>query len=139
MSEYVKVPKSWAEALKTADGDTGIQLVEDLQSGKIDVQSDLDDSNWKAFDHSQSINGFFWVAGTYPEMDVDVDDQGQSVGHPTGKSVPYISLIYLDYEPEEGFLEAEPLDRLGWPFEEGYGIQFIMPLGQPNLPKDLIQ
>src|SRR5690554_5322487 len=103
MSKYVKVPKSWVDALKTADGDTGIQLVEDLQSGKIPVESDPDGQAWQAFDSRQSISGFFWVAGTYPEMDIDVDDQGRSVGRPTGKSIPYISLVYLDFEPEEGF------------------------------------
>lgn len=36
-SDYVQVPREWVEKLKVADGDTGIDLIEQLQSGHIPV------------------------------------------------------------------------------------------------------
>lgn len=60
----------------------------------------------------EPLHGVYWVCGTYPEYDIDVDDYGRTIGVPTGNSCEFSALVEIDFEPgPDGRYEVEPVNR----------------------------
>ena len=89
---------------------------------------------WKPFGQ-EPLNGTYWIAGTSPEVDCDVDDQGRSIGVPTGERSKYVSLVEIEYEPGS-CLEVYPLERNACgDWDETCDITHYMPFKPPAPPK----
>lgn len=88
--------------------------------------------DWQEFG-KEPLEGVYWVRGTYPEYDIDVDAYGRTVGVETGACVEYVSLVALSYDPSpHGIFEAAPVAR--WEtgdFDHDYGITHYLPLEKP--------
>ncbi len=90
-------------------------------------------SDWKEF-WKEPLSGIFWVCGTYPETDGDVNNYGETVGWYTGESVPFVSLVYLDFDPDDpGALSVEPInEHETGGFDDEYHITHFMPFSKPT-------
>ena len=113
-------------------------LVDEYQStGEPNVFGDSCGKNmpvngWLPFGNDP-IHGVYWVCGTYPEYDIDVDDYGRTVGFPTGGVCTFVSLVEIDFDPgKDGEFEARPVNEYATgAFEDEYGITHYMPFLRP--------
>jgi hypothetical protein len=96
-----------------------------------------DDDSWKEFDCKTPLQGVYWVCGTYPDYDVDVDDYGKIIGDPSRENINYVALVNIDFDPNKNYLNVEPINE----FETGrcdddYGISYYMEF---KIPKHCIK
>ena len=97
-------------------------------------------SGWKPFGR-EPINGIYWVCGTFPEADGDVNDFGEIVGWYTGESKPFVSLVYIDFNPEDpGSMIVEPINEheTGYFDVDEYQITHYMPFNKPQHVSDML-
>ncbi|ADC73218.1 hypothetical protein TK90_2732 (plasmid) [Thioalkalivibrio sp. K90mix] len=88
--------------------------------------------DWKPFG-SDPLCGVYWVCGTYPEADGDVDRYGQPIEWLTGESKPYVALVEIDFDPAPGgCFDVAPVNEYAcgrW--DESYGITHYMAFEPP--------
>jgi hypothetical protein len=91
-------------------------------------------TTWEPFTR-QRVTGVYWVSGFCPETDGDVDADGRPIGWHTGKSLPFVSLVWLHVD-DEGVIMAYPIGHheIG-NFEDEYFITHIMELNIPEHPE----
>ncbi|MDN0082422.1 hypothetical protein QU487_06595 [Crenobacter sp. SG2305] len=65
---------------------------------------------FKPFDHQDPPeDGLYWVCVTRQEWDVDADDDGRTVGVPTGGSTQGTALVWINTMPD-GELDFDAVD-----------------------------
>lgn len=67
-------------------------------------------TEWEPFDYSDFECGLFWLLVESPDVDIDADDDGTTVGRYTGEVIRYAVLAMVE-EGDEGEPEFEPVDR----------------------------
>lgn len=97
-------------------------------------------SDWKRFGDT-AVNGIYWICGTYPETDVDVDSDGIAIGVYTGETKSYVALVEIDFDPTEGGeLIVSPVnDYLCGDWDESYSIDYYMEFETPKVPEEMTQ
>lgn len=96
---------------------------------------EFEKTRWVEFG-KEPVEGVYWVCGTYPEYDCDVDDYGKTVGKMTGKSIPFVSLVQISFDPApDGFFEVRALGQETGEFHDDYGITHYLPMDPPKPPK----
>jgi len=91
------------------------------------------ENSWKEFG-KEPLNGLFWVRGTCPETDGDMNNHGEMVWWYTGNSVPFVSLVYLEFDPADpGALSAYPVnEHETGDFGDDYCITHVMAFKKPE-------
>lgn len=67
-------------------------------------------TDWQKFDYSDYECGLFWLLIESPDVDIDADDDGTTVGRYTGDVVRSAVLAMVE-EGDEGEPAFEPVDR----------------------------
>ncbi|HHQ4473068.1 hypothetical protein ACW5W6_06930 [Aeromonas mytilicola] len=67
-------------------------------------------TEWEPFDYSDFECGLFWLLVESPDVDIDADDDGTTVGCYTGEVIRSAVLAMVE-EGDEGEPEFEPVDR----------------------------
>lgn len=90
---------------------------------------------WKKFG-AEPLVGIFWVCGTYPKFEVDVDNDGRTVGCPTGETKEFVALVEIDFDPgPDGGFEVSPINEYATgDYDDTYGITHYMPFKKPAGP-----
>jgi hypothetical protein len=95
-------------------------------------------NNWKEFDWKKPLRGIYWVCGTYPEYDIDVDDYGKTIGSPNGENINYVSLVNIDFDPSENYLCVESINEFETGrYDDEYGISYYMEFEIPKHANEL--
>ena len=73
------------------------------------------EKTWRKFG-KEAVQGLYGGCFEYPEYDADVDDEGRTVGYPTGGTCQSVKLVIIDFEPgapdQGGYLEINLADHL---------------------------
>lgn len=90
---------------------------------------------WKKFG-AEPLVGIFGVCGTYPEFDVDVDANGETIGCPLGELKEFVALVEIDFDPGHYCEIAAVNPHVTGDCDETYGISHYMPFKKPEGPKE---
>lgn len=86
-------------------------------------------SDWKTFGQDH-LSGTYWVRGTRPVYDVDVNDYGDTVGQATGESEEFVALVEIEFDGDN--LEVYEVSRSTGAFDDDCGISHYMEFSIPS-------
>ena len=92
--------------------------------------------DWEPFDYSDFESGLFWLLVESPDVDIDIDNDGRTVGHYTGEVNRYVVLAMVE-EGDYGMPEFEPafrenVGKLDWECRVTHFANVVAPAIQAN-------